>query len=84
MRDAVERTECALEDLGKPSPWGDDLKVSDEFLVPLFKSYFGQLGLYNTMPKREFHRLVEYIPDDGIDEEVREKLDVIGMVAAGG
>ena len=81
MRDAIERMESALQDLGKPSPWGDDLKVSDEFLVPLFKSYFAQLGLYNTMPKREFHRLVEYIPEDEIDGEVRRNLDVIGKVA---
>ncbi len=83
MREAIARTESALKDLGKPSPWGDDLKVSDEFLVPLFKSYFARLGLYNTMPKREFHRLVEYIPDDEIDDEVREKLDVIGSVGGG-
>ncbi len=83
MSDAIARMESALGDLGKPSPWGDDLKVSDEFLVPLFKSYFGALGLYNTMPKREFHRLVEYLPVDEINEEVRQKLDVIGRVAAG-
>lgn len=82
MRDAIARTESALQALGKPSPWGGDLKVSDEFLVPLFKSYFAELGLYNTMPKRELHRLVEYIPDGEIDDEVREKLDVIGTVAS--
>ena len=83
MRKAVARTESALQDLGKPSPWGGDLKVSDDFLVPLFKSYFARLGLYNTMPKRELHRLVEYIPDGEIDDEVRQKLDVIGAVASG-
>lgn len=81
MSESLARLASALRDLGKPSPWGGDLKVGDEFLAPLFKSYFGQLGLYNTMPKREFHRLVEYIPDDEIDDEVREKLDVIGRVA---
>ena len=57
--------------------------MSDEFLVPLFKSYFGKLGLYNTMPKRELYRLVEYIPEAEIDDEVREKLDTIAKLAAG-
>ena len=84
MRTAIEGVESALARLGKPSPWGGDLKVSDEFLVPLFKSYFAELEQYNTMPKNELHRLVEYVPDDEIDEEVREKLDVIGSVAAAG
>ena len=84
MRTAIEGVESALTRLGKPSPWGGDLKVSDEFLVPLFKSYFAELEQYNTMPKNELHRLVEYVPDDEIDEEVREKLDVIGSVAAAG
>ena len=84
MREAIDRMESALRDLGKPSPWGDELKVSDEFLVPLFKSYFAQLGLNNTMPKREFHRLVAYIPVAEIDDEVHEKLDGIAKVALGG
>ena len=83
MSAAIERVESALGDLGKPSPWEGDLKVSDEFLVPLFKSYFAQLGLYNTMPKREFHRLVDYVPVAEIDDEVREKLDTISGVASG-
>ena len=78
MSEAIERLESALRDLGKPSPWGDDLKVSDEFLVPLFKSYFAELGLYNTMPKREFHRLVDFVPDEEINDEVREKREVMG------
>lgn len=83
MRESIERLDSALNDLGKPSPWGGDLKVSDEFLVPLFKSYFGKLGLYNTMPKREFYRLVEYIPETEIDDEVREKLDAIAKLVSG-
>ena len=50
----------------------------------MFKSYYAELGQYNTMPKNELHRLAAYLPDDGIDEEVREKLDAIGRVAAAG
>ena len=49
--------------------------------MPLFASYFEELGLYNTMPKSEFHRLVAYVPEAEIDDEVREKLDVIAEVA---
>ena len=81
MREIIARMESALAALGRPSPWGPDLKVSDDFLVPLFKSYFEELGLYNTMPKSEFHRLVAYIPEAEIAAEVREKLDVIAEVA---
>lgn len=82
IRTAIDRTESALKALNKASPWGGDLKVSDEFLVPLFRTYYGELGLYNHMPKKEFHRLAAHIPDADIDPEVMEKLDVIGRVAA--
>ena len=84
MRTTSAQMESALDALGKPSPWGSDLRVSDDFLVPVFKSYFRELGIYNTMPKSAFHRLVAYVPEAEIDEEVREKLDVIAEVAGKG
>ena len=77
MREAIDEIESALASLGKPSPWGADLKVSAEFLKPTFKAYFSKLGLPNVMPKGNFHQLVAHIPREAIDTEVSEKLDAI-------
>ena len=83
MREAIDKTTAALEQLGKGSPWGPDTKVSDEFLTPLFRAYFGELGLPNDlMTKRSFYELAEHVPLDELDTEVREKLDAIAAVAA--
>ena len=81
MRWAMEKTTTALEELDKPSPWKADSKVSDDFLVPLFKSYFKKLGLPNCMPKRNFYQLVAYIPEADLRIEVASKLDAIAQVA---
>ena len=80
MRTAIDEIESALETLGKGSPWDADIKASDEFLTPLFETYFSRLGLPNLMAKKNFHVLAEYVPDDEIDPEIREKLDVIMRV----
>ena len=80
MRTAIDEIESALETLGKGSPWDADIEASDEFLTPLFETYFSRLGLPNLMAKKNFHVLAEYVPDDEIDPEIREKLDVIMRV----
>ncbi|WP_420463150.1 AAA family ATPase [Candidatus Palauibacter sp.] len=67
--------------LGKPSPWGADLKVSTEFLKPLLTAYFSKLGLPNLMPKGNFYRLVGHMPPADVDPEVSEKLDAIACAA---
>ena len=81
MREAASEVGEALETLGKGSPWGDDIKVSDEFLTPLFKTYFKKIGIPNLMNKRNFYGLADYVPVDEIDPEIGEKLDVIANVA---
>ena len=83
MRQAIDKTVMALEELGKPSPWNADSKASDDFLVPLFKNYFKKLELPNAMPKKNFHQLVAHIPDDEIDPEIKSKLNAIAKAAAG-
>ena len=83
MREAIHEIESALDSLGKPSPWGADLKVSTEFLGPLFTAYFSKLGLPNLMPKGNFHQLVGHLRPAAIDPEVSEKLDAIVRVAEG-
>ncbi|WP_419947380.1 AAA family ATPase [Candidatus Poriferisodalis sp.] len=47
MRDAIANIESALGALRQASPWDPDAKVSDDFLTPLFASYFEKLSLPN-------------------------------------
>ena len=81
MSKAISEVEDAMKTLGKGSPWAFDTKVSEDFLEPVFTSYFKQLGKYNTMSKNNFYKLVGYIPDSEIDPEISEKLDAIAKVA---
>ena len=81
MGEAISEVGKALETLGKGSPWGDDVKASDEFLTPLFKAYFARIGIPNLMDKKNFHELADHVPEDEIDPEIGEKLDMIARVA---
>ncbi len=81
MRETIDEIEKALAALGKPSPWSDDIKASDDFLDPLFKRFYEKLSIPNLMTKTGYHRLAEHIEPDAIDEEVREVLDLIAETA---
>ncbi len=81
MGEAIAEVGKALETLGKGSPWGEDVKASDEFLTPLFKAYFEKIGIPNLMDKKNFHALADHVPEDEIDPEIGEKLDAIARVA---
>ena len=83
MRAAIDEIAAALGTLGRGSPWDAGVKASDDFLTPLFGTYFDRLGLPNLMAKSSFHVLAEHVPDEEIDAEVREKLDAIARVAEG-
>ena len=67
MRTSISEVKSALTTLGKGSPWGTDIKASDEFLTPLFESYFNKLEIPNLMAKRSFYELAEHVPDNEID-----------------
>ncbi len=81
MREAVAEVSAAMATLDKGSPWDADAKVSDDFLKPLFRAYFGKLGLPNLMAKRAFYELADLVPESEIDPEIGEKLDAIARVA---
>ena len=81
MRSAIGEIESALRNLRRPPPWDALTKASDDFLEPLFASYFDKLGLPNLMAKSNYHELVEHVPADEIDVEIGEKLDAIARVA---
>lgn len=82
MEEAIAEIATALSTLGKGSPWGSAVKASDDVLVPIFERYFGKLGLRNRMPKKHLHELVEHVPIEEIDDDVRRTLDAIANVAA--
>lgn len=71
----------ALEITRRPSPWGGDIKVTDEFLDPLMENYFQQLGTPQQLYKRDYHGLADALPLDQLDAEVLRVLDDIVAVA---
>ncbi len=72
----------ALRLTGKPDPWGSDIKVTDDFLDPLFKLFYERLGTPQRTFKRDYHGLADVIPVNQIAPEVFEVLDAILSVAA--
>ena len=80
MRESIEDVEDALATLDRKSPWEGDLRVSDEFLKPVFQKYFSRLGMPNIMLKTRYHVLVRYVPVELIDDEVSQILDGIASV----
>lgn len=81
MSQSISRVTEAIETMGKESAWSDDIKASDDFLVPVFRSYYKMLGLPNIIEKSNFHKLAKYVPESKIDSEITEKLDVISEIA---
>jgi hypothetical protein len=77
MEETIQEIESALAALGKPSPWGSDLKASDDFLDPLFRKFYQKLGLPNLMRKTDYHTLAPFVPAAAINNEIREVLDAI-------
>lgn len=81
MEEAIAEIEQALKTLGKGSPWDAQTKVSDDFLNPLFESFFKKFGMPNLMQKTNYHTLARYVPNDQIDPEIATVLDAILGVA---
>ena len=81
MSETIQELESALATLGKPSPWSADIKVTDDFLDPLFEKFFEKLGLPNLMRKTDYHELAKYVQPEELDPEVKELLDSIQHVA---
>lgn len=81
MEETITEMESALETLGKPSPWENDSKVTDDFLDPLFAKFFKKLSLPNLMRKTDYHELARFVSAHDLDEEVSQVLDEIVKVA---
>jgi len=82
MEAAIDDVAGALEKLGKADPFGPDLKVSTEFLDPVFKTFFRSICLPEaTMRKTDYHMLARFVPLEAISQDVVEMLDRIQEVA---
>ena len=81
MQESIDTVAAALRVLGRPDPFGPEVKASDDFLSPLFQSYFEKLGLPNLMQKTDYHKLAHLVPREQIDPEIAAKLDRIVEVA---
>lgn len=77
MEEAIGDVEQALETLNKPSPWGPDCKVTDDFLDSLFPKFFKKLKIPNLMRKTDYHELARFVPAGAIDADITEKLDAV-------
>lgn len=67
----------ALRLTDKPDPYGPDIKVTNDFLDPLFKLFYERLGTPQRSFKRDYHGLAEVIPIEEIAPEVSQVLDAI-------
>jgi hypothetical protein len=72
----------ALRLTNKPDPWGADIKVTDEFLDPLFKLYYERLSIPQQTFKRDYHGLADVVPVSELPQEVSSVLDDLLAVAS--
>lgn len=81
LKGCVLELVSALGLTGKPDPWGGDIKVTDDFLDPLFKLFYDRLGTPQQTFKRDYHGLADAIPLNELSNEVTKKLDDLATVA---
>jgi hypothetical protein len=77
----IQELEQSLKTQRRPDPWGPDIKVTDEFLDPLFANYYERLGTPQQTFKRDYHGLADSIPVTEIPPEVSDVLDSIWEIS---
>jgi hypothetical protein len=82
MSDCIRKMEDALVVMQKPSPWSAEIKVTDDFLDPLFVNYYQELGTPQLTYKRDYHGLAENIPLHQLEPEIDSILDAVVSAAA--
>jgi hypothetical protein len=80
MEQAIDEVEAALRSLGRLEPF-DDLKVSDDYLTPIFVAFYRRLELPNLMNKSDYHQLARFVDVGDIDADIVEMLDAIADTA---
>ena len=81
MEASIDEVEKAMTTLGKGSPWSADTKVSDDFLDPVFASFFKRLNLPNLLRKTDYHVLAQHLRAEDLDPEISAVLDAFEAVA---
>ncbi len=81
LDECIAEIVAALKLVGKPDPWGADIKVTDDFLDPLFKLFNERLGTPERTFKRDYHGLAAVMPLDQLDHEITAVLDELLVVA---
>jgi len=81
MRSSIVEIAGALRTLRNVDPWSPDIKVTDDFLDPLFNLYFRRLNLPNLLRKTDYHVLAKLALPERIDPEVTARLDAIRDIA---
>lgn len=82
MKETIQEISSALKALKKPDPWSDDIKATDDFFDLVFDKYFEKLGLQNLLRKTNYHTLMSFLHAEDIDEEIKQKLDEILLIAS--
>jgi ABC-type taurine transport system ATPase subunit len=77
----IAELEASLRTARRPGPWSRDIKVTDDFLDPLFANFYDQLGTPQAIYERDYHGLADVIPVEQIAQEVSEVLDQIVAVS---
>lgn len=79
MENQIHQTQQALKQLAKPALFSDGSKASED-LASLMNN-FANAAKVPSLAKKDFYKLVEFIPVEQIDPEIKEKLDTIQSVA---
>jgi hypothetical protein len=82
MEASIDEVEKAMTTLGKGSPWSADTKVSDDFLDPVFASFFKRLNLPNLLRKTDYHVRARHLRAEDLDPEISVVLDAFEAVAS--
>lgn len=82
LQTCMDELVAALRVARRPDPWGPEIKVSDDFLDPLFENYFQRLGTPQQIYKRDYHGLAAVMPLTQIDAEVTLHLDALVVAVA--
>ena len=81
MNEAIEDNVPPRAMRDRSDQWWVNVKASEEFLEPLFASFFQKLGLPNLISKTDFHQLARFLNKDEISDEIRGLLDLIRAAA---
>ena len=79
MDDEITQTQKALKRVGDPDLFDDESKGSKR-LETLMRQ-FSDAADVPLLTKKDFYKLVEFVPDNLIDPEIKEKLDAIEGVS---